>query len=94
MVEVRQLTDDEKRTVHRNIQFIKEDLEFLEASGKQIRTAIEIAPLMYKRQIKEMEARLKQNNALIEEHKNAVIELERQIKEGVEVKKKDEEVKS
>ena len=85
---MRELTDVEKRLINKNLVFIKEELEYKEdVELKKIQLTLDTAELVVKKQIKDKE---KEKKVLLDEinlYKNSIEELERQLKEGVQIKK-------
>lgn len=89
----RQLTKEEKIIISKNIEFIKENLEYDEAIAKQVDVQIEIAPILYNHQIEEIKRKREGLKAEIEEMQNSLKILDDQLKNGVEVKETKEEGK-
>jgi hypothetical protein len=82
----RQFTDDERAMAHKNLANVKSDLEFTRAQIKQTKLGIEVAPVLYDHQLKEMASRLEQYKQLEEQAVFVITETEKQLKQGVLVK--------
>ena len=83
---MRQLTDVEKKFSEKNIQFLKDEIEFLTAEKKRDVVVLETAPAFYKKQIQGISKRIKEEENSIKELETAINTLENQIKNGVEEK--------
>lgn len=90
----RELTDAEKEIIKKNIVFIESTLEYDNAIAKQVDVQIEIAPILYNHQIKEMERKRIGLQAEIDEMNNSLVILNDQLENGVEVKDDDNKDKS
>ena len=85
----RQLTSEERRLTEKSVEMLKEELEYKEKVRlPRMQLTLDTADLEVRRQIKEEEKKKKYVLAEIEEHKNAIEELEKQLKYGVEKKSK------
>lgn len=85
----RQLTEQEKSLTLRNLGRAKDELAYIDAMVKQKRLAIEIAPLVYKQQVRTMEAELVKWEQQMQEAQFTIEIAEKQIAEGVETDKKE-----
>lgn len=83
---MRELTQQEKDMLTRNIKLIEDDLEYKQMQIKEKQMLIECAPIKYKRQLEQMNSELKLYKSEAEENQAAIIELNRQLVEGVEEK--------
>jgi len=95
MTKRRKLTREERSYVERGIKSIEIDIEYTEKSllPKQ-KLALECAPIEYKKQIKDIESKLKQYEEEVKEAHNAISTLKDQLLNGVEVKQKKKEEKN
>ena len=87
----RKLTEDEIRVTMINLTPMKEEMEYLEKvllAQKQL--AIDTAHIQVREQLKELEAKKRIINAKIEDLKRNIEICEDQIKNGVELKTKNE----
>jgi hypothetical protein len=88
MSKKRQLNDEEREFTEKNLINTKLDLEYLEALIKQTVVNLEVAPAIYKHQVKEMQVKLEQLNSAKQQALFNITETEKQLKEGVESKEK------
>lgn len=92
MVEMRELNDDEKKFITRRISSIKEDIEYNEY-------LVEHADLMlekglkqnYRSYVKEYKKKRRDAENMAKQSAEVILELERQLSEGVEIKEVAEE---
>jgi len=90
----RQLTEDEKRLIGKNLEILRDELEYLEkVELPRVKLTLDTADIVVKRQIQETERQKRRIEAEIEERKNSIAILEKQLVEGVEVKEKTEDKK-
>lgn len=83
----RQLSDVEKKFASKNIKILEEDLIYKEqVQLKRKLLAIEVAPLEYAKQLKDMENDKKSLIKDIEELKSTLRILKEQIRNGVAIK--------
>ena len=82
----RQLSKDEKAFTLKNLETQKVDLEYTKAQIKRIDTAIDIAPIVYKHQVKQMYKEKQQYEELVKDIEEIIKVSEKQIREGVESK--------
>ena len=82
----RKLSNDEERFTKKNVELLKEELEYEEYLLQNNQFAIDSAPIVVKQQLKELNKKNKIHTIKVNEIK-AIIEVsEKQIKEGVEIK--------
>lgn len=82
----RKLTNDEEKFTRKNVELLKEELEYFNYLLTTKQHAINSAPIVVKRQLKELN---KEKEILLRQinEATAIIEVsEKQIKEGVEIK--------
>ena len=85
---MRELTDVEKKLINKNLEFIKEELEYKECVELlKVQFILDTTEISVKKQIKDKEKEKKILLNEVEEYKNTIEELERQLKEGVIIKK-------
>lgn len=82
----RQLNKDEKRFTEKNLLIIETDLEYFTAMTRKSELNVEIAPVIYKKQLEMLKKESNQYKAQAEECSNAVKLLKDQLKNGVEMK--------
>jgi hypothetical protein len=82
----RQLSKEEKAFTLKNLETQKVDLEYTKAQIKRIDTAIDIAPIVYKHQVKQMYKEKQQYEELVKDIEEIIKVSEKQIREGVESK--------
>ena len=84
----RPLTETERKITEKNLQSLKEELEYVEkVKLPQKRFILDTADIVFKRQIKEVDVEVKRISKDMEELKAIIRETEKQITEGVEIKK-------
>jgi len=86
MSEMRKLNDVERKLVKKNIEYLEGELEYTNILVKQGLLSLESAPVYYKKQLKEIENKLKDSQNSVKEIESTIIELTRQLKDGVEIK--------
>jgi hypothetical protein len=86
----RQLNDTEKLVASKNCLIMHRELDYTNALIKRDETAVEIAPIMYEKQLADMKDRIIQEKADLEALQKAINITEDQIKNGVEQKEKKE----
>lgn len=83
----RQLNEQEKKFVNKSIERLQVELEYKEnVELKRKEFNLEVAPLEYAKQVKDLEAELRALTSEVTELKNALTELSRQLEEGVDVR--------
>lgn len=82
----RQLRDEEKQMIIKNVGLIREDLEYKQAILKEKNVLLEIAPIKYKHQVSMMEAERNSIQDEVEEHTKAIAILLDQVENGVDSK--------
>ena len=83
----RKLNDDEIRLSKLNLASLKEDIKYDEAMVKYYTLQVEeLLPLNLSRKMKEFKDLIKQLNNEITVANNIIIEVEKQINEGVDIK--------
>ena len=87
MTKRRQLSGQERKWIITNLQKLQADIEYKE-KVELARTifALEVAPIEYKKQIKDLELKKKGLNIEVDELQKAVNVLQEQLTKGVEEK--------
>ena len=88
----RELTEKEKELTQKGIENLNTEYEYSEAILKQKKLAIEIAPVVYKKQVSDLQQEVKKMNGNLDNIKNLIDIYTKQISEGVEVKESTSEV--
>jgi hypothetical protein len=82
----RQLTNEEKALTTRNISVSEKDLAYLHAIMRQNQLAIEIAPIIYEKQLSDMRNKQLEYEQRIKELEFVISTSKNQIKNGVDIK--------
>lgn len=86
MTKYRALNEQEKKLVTQNLITLQEDVEYYDAMVRKSELNLELAPLVYKQQIRQMQSELAKLKQELEVGKNTVKTLEKQLNVGVEIK--------
>lgn len=82
----RQLTEQEKTFVTKNLTSLEVDLEYSRAMLKQTQVSVEIAPIVYNKQFFDLQIKLRQNEEINNELESTITILKDQLENGVEPK--------
>lgn len=86
MTNKRALTEQEKRISQANLERIKDEVDYTQASLRQTEVSIENAPIIYKHQFNDLQKKKKELTETIAELNKTVNILNDQIKNGVSKK--------
>ena len=81
----RQLNEVERKFCEKNLVLLGNELKYWEAMIKQTRLNVEIAPVIFEKQVGDMLNKLKEMEQLVREHSFSINTINTQLKEGVEV---------
>ena len=82
----RELSDTESKMCEKNLVKLADELEFYNMVKKELTLAIELAPIKYKKQVKDMEVRLKEADDYCTMLGEGIENTQKQIVDGVEMK--------
>jgi hypothetical protein len=80
----RQLNDEERKLTESNLVTLQEEMDYVLAMIKQKSTALEVAPVIYKQQVKMMEKEKKNWEQQLSEMKFTMESSKKMLEEGVE----------